>query len=241
MARIHQEIEMKKVTTVIFLLSGVLFVGCSGTSDDKAEAGEVQAELTASTETLARYGIGKWEVFPAGQDTVRFVGRAKDGQDLAQIQVRSVSESSARVALLKPEAAEADVDGNGVFVGDVSASARALLQALYADTAAAKGVNAVPASEPDSIGTSQQALSIGYQGHIPYWGGWFGYRDNYNVGGWCPNGGTRSFADAYSNNGASCWVNRWASSQVNDCTINLHLGINAFASDICNWYAYQSP
>jgi hypothetical protein len=234
--------NMRKITILALSLSSIFVVGCSGASGE-SEGGDVQAELIASPETLSQYGIGKWQVLLAGQSTVRFVGRGNDGRDLAQIQVENRADASARVVLLKPEIGEADVDREGAIIGDITPSAHALLQALYADTGVAKDIDARPRSDSaqDSVGVSQQALSIGYQGHIAYWGGWFGYRDNYNVGGWCPNGGARSGADAFSDNGASCWINRWASSQPNDCTVSLHLGINAFASDVCHWYVYQTP
>src|SRR5690349_4718815 len=132
--------EMKKATTLVLSLS-VCFVGCSSASGESA-SGDVQAELVASPETLTQYGIGKWQVLPAGESAVRFVGVGDDGRNLAQIEVQSRSDASARVVLLKPEAAEANVDSEGVISGDVTPSAQALLQALYADTGTAKDIDA---------------------------------------------------------------------------------------------------
>ena len=223
------------------LLSGILFAGCSSAPEEPASPAELKVELAASTETLGQHGIGKWQVLQEESETVLFIGRDNAGRELAQIQVHSLSDTGARVVLLQPEKAETEVDSNGAFTGELTPSARSLLQALYKDTATAKDTKTIKESSEDSIGVAQQALSIGYEGHISYWGGWFGYRANFNVGGWCPNGGVRSWAESYSDNGSSCAVNRWASSQVNDCTINLHLGIGAFASDVCHWYVYQNP
>jgi hypothetical protein len=214
------------------------------TSSPPDDGGDARPRaMEASAATLAAVGIARWEVREergAAEPTARFKGLDPAGTPRAELRISPAGEAR-QVEGIFPEKARVLVSADGTIAGTVSDGFRRLVTALYADTGAARLLPPSPAPEGDGDTVAFEP-SIAAEGHEPVWGGWFGARANYDVGpGWCPNGGHRTSAEAYSNNGASCWVNRWSSGHSADCRINLHWGAQPFWSDVCNWYIYQEP
>jgi hypothetical protein len=228
-----------------FVVGGICAVllagGCSAAPGDQRDSDKKQIELDASDETVAAFAIDKWQVLAANTDGVRIVGRDGEGHAIAEFLVGPKERNSVIVQSLSPHQGTLSVGDDGSIEAGGAASLRQLVGALYRDTGHPTKALIRNVVDDRAIGNANEALSIGYSGHEAMYGGWFGLRVNYNVAGWCPNGGVRSHYSSFSDYGSSCWINRWASDQQNDCTINLHLGIGAFSSDVCHWYVYQTP
>jgi hypothetical protein len=198
---------------------------------------------TLVAEHAGELGVATWEVRTAGE-AVRVIGLGATADRQAEMIVRRVAGKPDRVQI------EAVFPEHGVFElgrgGVVDGAPSDLLQRLGIAVNVDMGEHSV-AIDPNpeaGLGTATSALSLQNEGHIPMGWSLFGYSADVDVGWICWQGGTlgtRSYATAYSDNGASCWVNRWISDWPNDCRISVHYGIGGWATDTCNWFVYVNP
>jgi hypothetical protein len=200
---------------------------------------------TLAAEHAGELGVATWEVRTAGE-AVRVIGLGASEDRQVEMIVRHVADKPDRVQI------EAIFPEHGVFElgrgGVVDGAPSDLLQRLGIAVNADLGEHSVtidPSPEA-GLGSTTSAWPLLNEGHIAL--GWsaFGYSADVDVGRLCPpsqGGGfaTRSYAAAYSDRGASCWVNHWISDWPNDCRISVHYGIGGFATDTCNWFVYGDP
>jgi hypothetical protein len=211
-------------------------VGCVG-SDPSPEPALATLAATAASNAL---GVTSWEVRADG-DAVRIVGRDDGLERRAELMVSQdpvAPSERVKVDVVFPQRGTFEVARGGAVDGASTSFLAQVGAAINADLAE-HTVQLDPREDPD-LGAAVSAIFLQGEGHIDM--GWsvFGYSANIDVNTWCQQG-TRDSFDAYSNNGASCWVNRWTSNSPYDCRINLHYGITGFRTDTCNWFVYTNP
>lgn len=204
--------------------------GCI-TDDPAADEVAPVAMLAGSTQA-AELGVVTWEVRGKG-DEVRVIGLDELGARRTEMIVRQLSADRVEVEALFPEPGVFELARGGIVDGAASDQLRKLGAAANADM----GERSVPARDH---GPLVPAVFLQGEGHLDMGWSFFGYSGNIDVNNWCQQG-TRDHFDAYSSNGASCWVNRWTSESQYDCRINLHYGISGFRTDTCNWFVYSNP
>lgn len=206
---------------------------------DPEPAAEPPLTTIAASERANALGVTTWEIRPAGDD-FRIVGRDGESKRQAEMTVHIDDATPDRVQVesMFPERGAFDLSRNGTIEGAASERLQQLGTAVIADL----GEHTTPLTPApgEGLGVVVSAEFLQGEGHISLGWSLFGYRWDGDVNGWCLQG-TRTRFDAYSNSGASCWVNRWTSDSQSDCRINLHYGISGGRSDTCNWFVYMAP
>jgi len=182
-------------------------------------------------------GVSSWEVYKE-DDAVRIVGLDAGGQRRAEMLVAQPTDDRVHVQLGYPEQGEFEFARGGTIEGDTTPFVESLRAAMNADLSE-RTISLAPDSH-DGLGTADSNLFLQGEGHINLGWSMFGYRADIVVNNWCGQG-TRYSYEAYSNNGASCWIWGWNSQSNYDCRIRLHYGISGWRTDTCNWFVYSNP
>jgi hypothetical protein len=199
-------------------------------AEEAAEEPAPIATLAASAPSNA-LGVTSWQIL-SEDDDVRVIGRGDDGQRRIEFVAQRDAAAPAERAHLEvvfPEYGAFEVARGGVVDGAATPFLQQLGGAVTADLAE----RTVPLTRAPLYYFLQG------EGHLQMGWSMFGYSGNVDVNTWCQQG-TRAYFDAYSSNGASCWVNRWTTDSPYDCRINLHYGISGWRTDTCNWFVYTS-
>jgi hypothetical protein len=210
------------------LLLAIAIPACVAT--DVPDEAPPLATLAASAPANA-LGVTSWEIRSEG-DAVRVIGHDADAgrrTELVMQQDAAAPADRVHVEVVFPEHGTFDVARGGGLDGASTTFLQQLGAALTADMAE----HSVP------VGTAAPQLYLQGEGHLAMGWSMFGYANNVDVNGWCQQG-TRDSYQAYSSNGASCWVNFWSSQSPYDCRINLHYGISGWRTDTCNWFVYTN-
>lgn len=199
-------------------------------TDAPVEERQPLTRLAASTPSNAM-GVMSWELHEEGE-AMRIIGRGIDAQRTVELVAQrdaATPEDLVHVEVVYPERGTFDI----VRGGDVAGATTAFLQGLGAAVTKDMAQGSVPLTPAPFVEYLQG------EGHINMGWSMFGYNANIDVNGFCGQG-TRSYYEAYSSYGASCWVNRWTTNTPYDCRINLHYGITGWRTDVCNWMVYTN-
>ena len=222
---------------VATLLLAMALPSCTTTTGDEPSDPPL---ATLVAEHASELGVATWEVRTEGETTL-IIGLDEHATRQAEMIVRRIEDNPDRVQIeaVLPEHGVFELGRGGIVDGAPSEVLQRLGVAVSADLGERSA--AIAPGPGAGLGTATSALSLQNEGHI--YMGWslFGYSANVDVGWICWQGdhvGTRSYASAYSDNGSSCWVNRWISDWSGDCRINVHYGIGGGRTDVCNWFVY---
>lgn len=197
---------------------------------DEATNDKQPVTRLAASESSNAIGVMSWELHEEGE-AMRIIGLDVNGQRTVEVVAqRDVARPDAlvHVEAVYPERGTFDITRDGDDAG-TPASLNGLRAAITKDMA----TRSTPLTPAPFVEYLQG------EGHVEMGWSMFGYRVNVDVNTFCGQG-TRAYAEAYSYNNNSCWVNRWTSNSPYDCRINLHYGIGGWQTDTCNWFVYTN-
>jgi len=234
--RCTESSTIRSTYSIALLTALSCLFGCGS----QLEADQDMDTMQASVDTRARLGIDVWGTYMQGSER-RVVALDAAGAVLTEMDVQSVSDDTLQF-LIYPEGEKLTVSSDGKFSQSTSDQARALVEALSADSTS----HSFAPHERDSAmstdkrinAVSQALTSIAWESDFERGGGLFGYRDTFDAG-WGCGGAYRTYYDSYVIDGsANCYIERWVSDDPTDCRVRLHIGISAFGGATCRAIAY---
>ena len=212
-------------------------------AEDEAPVQPV-ATVEASSRSTAELGVATWEVFAEGED-YRIVGRDGDSARRVEMLVQpdaDAPEERARIETVFPEQGTFHLTRAGSIEDAASEHSQRVGAAVHADLGSRTSLD-VPDEGAGSAGEAGAALAAPYvrldsEGieHLG-WNLW-PYSRNPTVGSWCRYGRIRSDYGVYAERGSTCWVTGWATNDLHDCRIRLHLRVGGGHWDNFHWSVY---
>jgi len=184
----------------------------------------------AASEPSNAMGVMSWELYEEGE-AMRIIGLDGNGQRTVEVIAQrdaAKPDDLVHVEAVYPEHGTFDITRDG---GDTGAPT--FFNNLRAAVTKDMAKRSVPLTPTPFVEYLQG------EGHLEMGWSMFGYNNNVDVNSFCGQG-THAYYEAYSSNGASCWVNRWTTNSPYDCRINLHYGIGGWRTDTCNWFVYTN-
>ncbi len=200
------------------------------------------AVRAASSSTRSELGVASWKI-DGDAAGAKIVGLDEAGAAQVEVAVREATPPAFEgvvVRVVLPTSGEFALSPTGQVDRAVTEGEQRLAAALYRDLGQAEldtsaSLETAAAGSISSIGPNTLLWEL----HLPLYGFLFGLRENVITGLIaCPAGYVRDHSVAYSDEGASCWVNGWATEIDTDCRIIAHAGLAPFLIDTCNLYVY---
>lgn len=236
------------IHALLLTLSTFTFhAACTDAGTEDEAPGQPVATAEASARSTAELGVATWEVFAEGED-YRIVGRDGDSARRVEMLVQpdaDAPEERARIETVFPEQGTFHLTRAGSIEDAASEHARRVGAAVHADLGSRTSLD-VPdegAGAAEGTGAEASALAAPYvrldrEGteHLG-WNLW-PYTVNKTVGGWCRYGRIRSHANIYAERGSRCRVTGWATDEIRDCRVRLHMRVRGAFWDNFHWSVY---